>query len=251
MSVLSSQLSLTASISRHFADLNNEATDEVWYKRAVEYHYNNPSSFVFSVPFDIGDTRPTLVTATHAIFKEENGQKAPAAVVGVHIDYDKFEKNFMKVTIGAEGHGYKVGAIFLWISNEFLLLQTNTGEFLSCKNESIECYVLDNNGFVMISEDPLNTGKFFGEIDGTILNSLEKNHVFKKIKIYDYQAICLEEADDGSPAGIILTPFKMVAWLFNWLIGNIAMTIIRMEIHHLWNPNRIPCRIRSQSIQKN
>merc|ERR1719400_2906954 len=38
----------------HFADLNNEATDEVWYKRAVEYHYNNPSSIVFSVPFDIG-----------------------------------------------------------------------------------------------------------------------------------------------------------------------------------------------------
>merc|ERR1719348_38404 len=205
----------------HFADLNNEATDEVWYKRAVEYHYNNPSSFVFSVPFDIGDTRPTLVTATHAIFKEENGQKAPAAVVGVHIDYDKFETNFMKVTTGADGFGYK----------------TESGEYLSCKNESIECYVLDNNGFVTISEDPSNIGKFFGEIDGTILKSLEQNHVFKKIKIYDYQAICLESADDGSPAGIILTPFKLMAWLFNWLIGNIAMTIIRLEIHHLWNPD--------------
>ena len=104
-------------ICRHFADLNNEATDEVWYKRAVEYHYNNPSSFVFSVPFDIGDTRPTLVTATHAIFKEENGQKAPAAVVGVHIDYDKFEKNFMKVTTGADGHGYKVRTTFHWLSS--------------------------------------------------------------------------------------------------------------------------------------
>merc|ERR1739844_649144 len=171
--------------------------------------------------FGIGDTRPTLVTATHAIFKEENGQKAPAAVVGVHIDYDKFEKNFMKVTIGAEGHGYK----------------TNTGEFLSCKNESIECYVLDNNGFVMISEDPLNTGKFFGEIDGTILKSLEKNHVFKKLKIYDYQAICLENADDGSPANMLLTPFKLLAWVFNWVLGQMAMTIIRFEIHHLWNPD--------------
>lgn len=118
-----------------------------------------------------------------------------------------------------------------------LLLQTNTGEMLSCKNESIECYVLDNNGFVMISEDPLNTGKFFGEIDGTILRSLEKNHVFKKIKIFDYQAICLESADDGSPAGAILTPFRLLATLFNWVIGNIAMTIIRLEIHHLWNPD--------------
>merc|ERR1719342_572429 len=205
----------------HFADLNNEATDEVWYKRAVEYHYNNPSSFVFSVPFDIGDTRPTLVTATHAIFKEENGQKAPAAVVGVHIDYDKFEKNFMKVTTGAEGHGYK----------------TNSGEFLSCKNESIECYVLDNNGFVVVSEDPSNIGKFFGEIDGTILKSLEQNHVFKKIKIFDYQAICLENADDGSPANILLTPFKLITWMFNWILGQMAMTIIRLEIHHLWNPD--------------
>ena len=119
-------------------------------------------------------------------------------------------------------------------------MQTNSGEFLSCRNESIECYVVDNNGFVIISENPLNTGKFFGEIDGTILKSLEKNHVFKKIKIYDYQAICLENvenSDDGSRAGIILTPFKMMAWLFNWLIGNVAMTIIRMEIHHLWNPD--------------
>ena len=77
----------------------------------MEYHYNNPNSFVFSVPFDIGDTRPTLVTATHAIFREQNGKKAPAAVVGVHIDYDKFETNFMKVTTGADGFGYKVRAV--------------------------------------------------------------------------------------------------------------------------------------------
>ena len=199
---------------------------------------------MFSVPFDIGDTRPTLVTASHAIFKEENGQKAPAAVVGVQIDYDKFEKNFMKVTTGAEGHGYMVRTTFQSTYISFLfLLQTNSGEFLSCKNESIECYVLDNNGFVLISEDPLNTGKFFGEVDGTILRSLEKNHVFKKVKIYDYQAVCLENvvslgnADEGSPAGTILTPFQMMSWLFNWLIGSIAMTIIRLEIHHLWNPD--------------
>ena len=32
-------------------------------------------------------------------------------------------------------------------------------------------------------------------------------------------------------------PFKMVAWAFNWIIGQIAWTIIRFEIHHLWNPD--------------
>ena len=91
----------------------------MWYKRAVEYHYNNPSSFMFSVPFDIGDTRQTLVTATHAIFKEENGQKAPAAVVGVQIDFDQFEENFMKATTGAGGHGYRVRTTFRLIYISF------------------------------------------------------------------------------------------------------------------------------------
>ena len=108
---------------------------------------------------------------------------------------------------------------------------------LSCKNDSIECYVLDNNGFVVISEDQNNIGKFFGEIDGTILNSLEQNNVFTKIKIYDYQAICLENADDGSPANILLTPFRLLGMAFNWLLGQMAWTIIRLEIHHLWNPD--------------
>ena len=182
---------------------------------------------MFSVPFDIGDKRPTTVTATHAIFKKQGGKSAPAAVVGVQIDYDKFAKTFMDVTTGSSGNGYKV------ISKKYtrknlknLFLQTQTGEMLSCKNDSIECYVLDNNGFVVISEDPNNIGKFFGEIDGTILNSLEQNHVFKKIKIYDYQAICLENADDGSPASIILTPFKLITWLFNWLLGKSVLSVL-------------------------
>ena len=75
--------------------MNNEATDEVWYKRAVDYHYNNQHSFVFSIPFDIGDKRPTQVTATHAIFKGKGARKAPAAVVGVQIDYEHFRDTFM------------------------------------------------------------------------------------------------------------------------------------------------------------
>ena len=29
----------------------------------------------------------------------------------------------------------------------------------------------------------------------------------------------------------------MVAAMFNWILGQIAWTIIRFEIHHLWNPD--------------
>ena len=104
---------LTFLFSRHFSQVNNEATDEVWYERAVEYHFNNPNSFVFSVPFDIGDKRPTTVTATHAVFKDQGGRKAPAAVVGVQIDYDRFAQTFMEVTTGSQGLGYKVGSLVM------------------------------------------------------------------------------------------------------------------------------------------
>ena len=52
----------------HFSEVNNEATDEVWYKRAVEYHFNNPNSFVFSVPFDIGDKRSEIETGLKTFY---------------------------------------------------------------------------------------------------------------------------------------------------------------------------------------
>ena len=57
----------------------------------------------------------------------------------------------------------------------------------------------------MISETPIHTGKFFGEVDGTIFESLIHHEIFNPIKIYDYQAICLETQDDGDAASMLLT----------------------------------------------
>ena len=74
---------------------NNRAIDEIWYKRAVEYHYRSKESYVISVPLTTGDNPPTVVTVSHAIFKKrDDGQEAPAAVVGAQLDYDKFVKEF-------------------------------------------------------------------------------------------------------------------------------------------------------------
>ena len=75
----------------------------------------------------------------------------------------------------------------------------------NCESPDLECYVIDNNGFIVISEQRENTGKFFGEVDGTIFDGLIQHKIFRPIQIYDYQAICLEMADDGSAASLMLT----------------------------------------------
>jgi hypothetical protein len=83
---------------RHFSEVNQRAIDEVWYKRAVDQHSLEPESFVFSVPFDAASSNKPLVTATHAVFIEHKGHRAPAAVVGLQIQHSSLASHFLNIT---------------------------------------------------------------------------------------------------------------------------------------------------------
>ena len=77
--------------------MSTKASDDPWYQRAVDYHHHNPDSFVFSTPLypDVKHLPTLPITASHAIYKEDGGQKALAAVVGVQMDFEKFAMKFM------------------------------------------------------------------------------------------------------------------------------------------------------------
>jgi voltage-dependent calcium channel alpha-2/delta-3 len=54
------------------------AVDEIYYKRAVDFHNVNDSAFVFSVPFDANSMRgQVLVTGSRAIFIGSGKPRAP------------------------------------------------------------------------------------------------------------------------------------------------------------------------------
>jgi hypothetical protein len=72
--------------------------DETWYKRAVDQHSIEPESFVFSVPFDSNLQENPLITATHAVFVEHNGHRAPAAVVGLQYQHSTLASLFLNIT---------------------------------------------------------------------------------------------------------------------------------------------------------
>ena len=65
--------------------------------------------------------------------------------------------------------------------------------------------MLDNNGYVVISKEKEHTGQFFGGIDGTIMNSLVHYEVFKRIRVYDYQAVCQDNVNSKNSAAFLLT----------------------------------------------
>lgn len=52
------------SIFRPFFESHTKATDELFYRRAVDFYYVNSSAFVFAVPFDAGNYSPFIFFIT-------------------------------------------------------------------------------------------------------------------------------------------------------------------------------------------
>ena len=80
----------------------------------------------------------------------------------------------------------------------------------TCRSDDLDCYVLDNNGYVVISKEPYQTGRFFGEIDGTVMDSLVYSQVYQRIRVYDYQAVCLDAVSTKNSASFLLTVSKSI-----------------------------------------
>ncbi|XP_048489237.1 voltage-dependent calcium channel subunit alpha-2/delta-3 [Plutella xylostella] len=196
----------TDSAEPHFSEKHARAFDSEWYRRAVEHHSIEPESFVFSVPFRDGaeadPARPPLVLATHAVFVEARGHRAPAAVVGMHFQLDSLTKHFLNVTSTCTA---------------------GTSCKKTCAGDELDCYILDDNGFIILSEDASQTGLFFGQVDGTIMDSLVQDRIYKKVTVHDHQGRCPDSRSPFSGDGHKLSPMRPMAWLGGYLTNLIAV----------------------------
>jgi voltage-dependent calcium channel alpha-2/delta-3 len=65
--------------------------------------------------------------------------------------------------------------------------------------------VLDNNGYIIVSESLKDTGKFFGEVQGNIMEIMVQEDLYKRIRVFDYQAVCFREDGIKNKAPFLLT----------------------------------------------
>ncbi|EDS45842.1 dihydropyridine-sensitive l-type calcium channel [Culex quinquefasciatus] len=212
-----------------FSETNNRATDEIWYKRAVELYYNiknrkgadgsgkddgDKNSYVYSVPFDAGNRNDTLVTASNAIFHTDGGKETPVAVVGFQFHHSAMYTLFRNITSQC--------------------LHSDPQCEKTCFTGDYQCYVIDNNGFVVISEQLQETGSFFGEVKPAFMQRLIDDGIFKNVTIYDYQAVCFAGKGTVSLGNVIQTPLRIIWWFLTnaisyilWVVVQIFITIVQ------------------------
>lgn len=193
--------------------------DTSWFRRAVDQHSIEPDSFVFSVPFDSGyngKNSSVLVTAAHSMFVEHRGHKAAAAVVGLQFTHESLSKHFINITSAVRIIAYRLWNSFQ-ITCKIYFQCTGTGQCKkTCASDELDCYLLDNNGFVLLSERTEHTGKFFGQIDGTIMDSLVQDRIFRRVGLMDYQGICSDRDNPYNAAGKRINPIQPVSWILKY-----------------------------------
>uniref|UniRef100_A0A8C2ZE66 Calcium channel, voltage dependent, alpha2/delta subunit 3 n=1 Tax=Cyclopterus lumpus TaxID=8103 RepID=A0A8C2ZE66_CYCLU len=148
----------------------------LWYKRAAE---QVPGTFLYSVPFGTALDNRSVVLASTAIQLLDDRKSPIVAAVGIQMKLEFFQRKFWTACRQCTALDGKCS--------------------ISCDND-INCYLIDNNAFILVTEEQSQTGLFFGEVEGAVMNKLLQMGSFKRIPLYDYQALCRDYARSSDSA---------------------------------------------------
>ncbi|XP_050454891.1 voltage-dependent calcium channel subunit alpha-2/delta-3 isoform X2 [Cataglyphis hispanica] len=174
-----------------FGDLHRRAVNEPWYKGAIFQNELDPNSISLSVPREAD--ADAVVTASMTLSPKDGGKKAPAAVVGFQMPISGLYNRFMELT------------------------SVTTNPDMNCNNDWIECYLLDQNGYVVIGGKHNVTGQFMGTEEGAIMISMIGQGLYNAYDIYDYQAWCYE-IRIGNSANSMMEPLRYMGRLLVWFL---------------------------------
>ncbi|XP_066094244.1 voltage-dependent calcium channel subunit alpha-2/delta-1 isoform X5 [Saccopteryx bilineata] len=161
---------------------NPETYEDSFYKRSLDN-----DNYVFTAPF-FNKSGPGAyesgIMVSKAVEIYIQGKQLKPAVVGIKIDVYSWIENFTKTSIR----------------------DPCAGPVCDCKRNSdvMDCVILDDGGFLLMAnhDDYTNQiGRFFGEIDPSLMRHLVNISVYAFNKSYDYQSVCEPGAAPKQGAG--------------------------------------------------
>ncbi|XP_075066835.1 voltage-dependent calcium channel subunit alpha-2/delta-4 isoform X4 [Mixophyes fleayi] len=217
----------------------------LWYRRAAEH---TPGSFVFHVQTDdspdhnpsdndLGDPsiqpqgweewtpkdggpKPEVVTVSTAISVTVHNKTAIAAAIGVQMKLTLLRNIFWRATRQP---------------NDTDCSDVDGLCPLSCADERLNCYLVDNNGFIVVSRVQEQTGVFLGEVDGSLMTQLLQMEIFRQVTLYDYQAMCKLPYHHHSGGRNLLNPIFALFSAAQWLLSNLVLFILEFSLCPFWS----------------
>uniref|UniRef100_UPI0037E861C9 voltage-dependent calcium channel subunit alpha-2/delta-4 n=1 Tax=Semicossyphus pulcher TaxID=241346 RepID=UPI0037E861C9 len=188
----------------------------VWYRRAAEYP---AGKFLYYMPRQ--DTRAgRIAIVTTAVTVTVGKKTAIAGAIGVQMTLELMESKFWTITAQP---------------NDTDCSDADWACPLRCDSYELECYVIDNNGFVLISKQRNDAGRFFGEVDGSVMTTLIRMGMFKRVSLFDYQAMCKMHSHSVSSARPLLSPFYGLAAALKWFLSNFLLFLLEFNICGYWH----------------
>lgn len=163
-------------------------------------NYNEYSSYDF---LDLLVNSSVHISATQtAIANKGSKQRSPVAVTGLLYDYATFARRFLNSTSlrirtlddarppVAPDPGSPPGATPQQPVTIDICPNGECPTKCGFRNDTIDCLLVDNNGYIVVGEDLPHIGRSLLDYDEKLLASLVERRVFHKIQLMDYQAIC-------------------------------------------------------------
>ncbi|XP_075711815.1 voltage-dependent calcium channel subunit alpha-2/delta-4 isoform X2 [Rhinoderma darwinii] len=192
----------------------------LWYRRAAEHP---AGSFVYHVPTDDSAEAghsPEAVTVSTSVSVTVHNKTAIAAAIGVQMKLSLLREIFWKAA--QQPNDTDCGIVDGMCP-------------LSCADERLDCYLVDNNGFIVLAKDLKQTGVFLGEVDGSLMTQLLHMSIFRQVTLYDYQAMCKLPYHHHSGGRNLLNPLFALISAAQWLLSNLVLFFLEFSLCPLWS----------------
>ncbi|XP_019360729.1 PREDICTED: voltage-dependent calcium channel subunit alpha-2/delta-2 isoform X2 [Gavialis gangeticus] len=193
----------------------HEPFNASFYRRSLDnkgYIFKPPNRDSNYKGFDLENNTIGILVST-AVELSIGGRTLKPAVVGVKLDLEAWAEKF-KVLASNRTDRDQLGT-------------RRCDPSVSCEmdceanNKDLICVLIDDGGFLVLSNQEdhwYQVGKFFSEVDANLMSALYNNSFFTRKESYDFQSVCVPEAQSNTgaaPRGVFVptvADFLNLAW---------------------------------------